>query len=111
MRRVEPDGTVRLSEGEALIRYRRFTPRELAAIVDSGTVLPAGITRFRVKERVLGVRYPLDRHDGGRPSARTPSSREFVADAGKRTGSATTESPSCSSSERRRDPACTAQRP
>jgi len=60
VRRVEPDGVVRLSEGEVLIRYRTFTPTELAAIVDSGAVLPAGITRFRVKERVLGVRYPLD---------------------------------------------------
>ena len=60
VRRVEPDGTVSLSEGEVLIRHQTFTPGELAAIVDSGTVLPAGITRFRVKERVLGVRYPLD---------------------------------------------------
>ena len=58
--RVEPDGVVRLSEGEVLVRYRTFTPDELAAVVDSGTVLPAGITRFRVKERVLGVRYPLE---------------------------------------------------
>ena len=56
--RVEPDGVVRLSEDEVLIRYRAFTPGELAAIVDSGAVLPAGITRFRVRERVLGVRYP-----------------------------------------------------
>jgi hypothetical protein len=58
--RVESDGAVRLSEGEILIRYGGFTPGELAAIVDSGTVLPAGITRFRVRERVLGVRYPLE---------------------------------------------------
>jgi len=57
--RVESDGAVRLSDGEALIRYRGFTPGDLAAIVDSGTVLPAGITRFRIRERVLGVRYPL----------------------------------------------------
>ncbi len=65
IRRVDPESTVRPPEGEILIRYRAFTPTELAAIVDSGAVLPAGITRFRVKERVLGVRYPLDLMAGG----------------------------------------------
>jgi L-serine kinase (ATP) / ParB family transcriptional regulator, heme-responsive regulator len=78
VRRVEPDGTARLSGGEALIRYHSFTPRELAEIVDSGTVLPAGITRFRVRERVLGVRYPLDRMLEGDRSARNAELREFV---------------------------------
>ena len=78
VRRVEPDSTARLSDGEALIRYRSFTPRDLAEIVDSGTVLPAGITRFRVRERVLGVRYPLDRMMEGDPRARNAELREFV---------------------------------
>jgi L-serine kinase (ATP) / ParB family transcriptional regulator, heme-responsive regulator len=78
VRRVEPDGTARLSGGEALIRYQPFTPGELAEIVDSGTVLPAGITRFRVRERVLGVRYPLDRMMEGDPSARNAELRDFV---------------------------------
>jgi L-serine kinase (ATP) / ParB family transcriptional regulator, heme-responsive regulator len=78
VRRVEPDGTVGLSEGEALISYRSFTPRDLAEIVDSGTVLPAGITRFRVRERVLGVRYPLNRMMEGDPRARNAELREFV---------------------------------
>jgi L-serine kinase (ATP) / ParB family transcriptional regulator, heme-responsive regulator len=78
VRRVEPDGTARLSRGEALIRYQPFTPGELAEIVDSGTVLPAGITRFRIQERVLGVRYPLDRMMEGDPRARNDELREFV---------------------------------
>jgi hypothetical protein len=78
VRRVEPDGTARLSDGEALIRYRSFTPGELAKIVDSGTVLPAGITRFRIQERVLGVRYPLNRMMKGDPCARNAELREFV---------------------------------
>jgi hypothetical protein len=78
VRRVEPDGAARLSDGEALIRYRSFTPRDLAEIVDSGTVLPAGITRFRVRERVLGVRYPLDRMMEGDPRARNVELKEFV---------------------------------
>jgi L-serine kinase (ATP) / ParB family transcriptional regulator, heme-responsive regulator len=78
VRRVEPDGTARLSGGETLIRYHPFTPGELAEIVDSGAVLPAGITRFRVRERVLGVRYPLDRMMEGDPRARNAELREFV---------------------------------
>jgi hypothetical protein len=78
VRRVEPKSKARLSDGEALIRYRSFTPRDLAEIVDSGTVLPAGITRFRVRERVLGVRYPLDRMMEGDPRARNAELREFV---------------------------------
>ncbi len=78
VRRVEPDGTARLLGGEALIRYHSFTPGELAEIVDSGTVLPAGITRFRVRERVLGVSYPLDRMLEGDRSARNAELREFV---------------------------------
>jgi hypothetical protein len=78
VRRVEPDGTAGLSGGEALIRYYPFTPGELAEIVDSGTVLPAGITRFRVRERVLGVRYPLDRMMEGDPRVRNAELREFI---------------------------------
>jgi L-serine kinase (ATP) / ParB family transcriptional regulator, heme-responsive regulator len=78
IRRVDPDGTVSLSAGEIMVRYPGFTPGELAEIVDAGAVLPAGITRFRVQERVLGVRYPLDRMIGGDPSARNSELREFV---------------------------------
>lgn len=78
VRRLEPDGTVRLDVGESLIRYRSFTPKELAAIVDAGAVLPAGITRFRVRERVLGVRYPLARMKDGDAAARNVELREFV---------------------------------
>ena len=76
--RVEPDGAVSLSQGEALIRYRGFTPGELAAIVDSGTVLPAGITRFRVRERVLGVRYPLENMAGGDVEAQNGRLEDYV---------------------------------
>jgi hypothetical protein len=76
--RVEPHGDVRLSAGEALIRYRGFTPEELAAIVDSGTVLPAGITRFRVRERVLGVNYPLENMMGGNLDVQNAQLEEYV---------------------------------
>ena len=78
VRRLDPDGAVSLSGREVLIRYRSFTPGELAEIVDSGTILPAGITRFRVRERVLGVRYPLGRMMEGDPHARNAELREFV---------------------------------
>jgi hypothetical protein len=76
--RVESHGAVRLSEGEGLIRYRGFTPEELAYIVDSGTVLPAGITRFRVSERVLGVNYPLKDMSGGDVDAQNHKLGEYV---------------------------------
>ncbi|MBA2375647.1 MAG: ParB N-terminal domain-containing protein [Actinomycetota bacterium] len=58
--RVEPGEEVALSEGEALVRYRSFSTSELVEIVARDTVLPAGITRFHVPRRVLGVRFPLD---------------------------------------------------
>jgi hypothetical protein len=78
VRRVEPDGKARLSGDEVLIRYRTFTPGELAEIVDSGAVLPAGITRFRVQERVLGVRYPLDGMKDGDATTQNAKLRDFV---------------------------------
>jgi hypothetical protein len=78
VRRVEPDGLKRLAEGEAVIRYRPFTPAELVEIVRSGAVLPAGITRFRVRERVLGVRYPLEKMKVGDVPALNAELRRFV---------------------------------
>ena len=84
VRRVEPGkagtpGTpVALAAGEALVRYRPFTPAELVEIVRSGDVLPAGITRFRVEERILGVRYPLEKMRDGDLAARDAELRELV---------------------------------
>ena len=78
VRRVEPDGAVRLSSGEVLIRYLTFTPGELADLVDSGAILPAGITRFRVQERVLGVRYPLDGMVEGDAATQNDRLEKFV---------------------------------
>jgi L-serine kinase (ATP) / ParB family transcriptional regulator, heme-responsive regulator len=78
VRRVDPDAPVGLSEGEAMIRYRPFAPRELVEIVRSGAVLPAGITRFRVRERVLGVRYPLEKMRNGDAPARNAELKAFV---------------------------------
>ena len=80
VRRVEPDVAVRLMKGEALVRYRPFSPEELVEIVGSGAVLPAGVTRFRVRERVLGVRYPLGRMMEGEPRARNVELRRFVSE-------------------------------
>lgn len=78
VRRVEPEGPVRLAEGEAIIRYRAFAPRELVEIVRCGAVLPAGITRFRVRERVLNVRYPLEKMRNGDAPTRNAELRAFV---------------------------------
>ena len=78
VRRVEPSSLLAPMEGEAIIRYRPFAPEELVEIVRSGAVLPAGITRFRVRERVLGVRYPLERMRDGDASGRNAELRAFV---------------------------------
>jgi hypothetical protein len=78
VRRVEPEGPIKLSEGEAMIRYRPFSPRELVEIVRCGAVLPAGITRFRVRERVLNVRYPLEKLRNGDAPTRNAELRAFV---------------------------------
>ena len=80
VRRVEPDRAVRLAGGEALIRYGSFAPEELVEVVGAGGVLPAGVTRFRVSERVLGVRYPLERMMDGDPRRRNVELRRFVAE-------------------------------
>lgn len=78
VRRVEPNGIPVLGEDEALIHYRTFTPDELFEVVRSGEVLPAGITRFRVQERILGVRYPLSKMRDGDPDDRNSELQTFV---------------------------------
>ncbi len=78
VRRVEPVGGLGPAEGEAMIRYRAFGPEELVEIVRSGAVLPAGITRFRVRERVLGVRYPLEKMKNGDVPTRNAELETFV---------------------------------
>ena len=78
VRRVEPNGRLRPSEGEVVIRYRPFAPWELVEVVRSGAVLPAGITRFHVRERVLGVRYPLERMRDGDAPRRNAELSAFV---------------------------------
>jgi hypothetical protein len=78
VRRVEPNGRLGPAEGEAMVRYRPFGPEELVEIVRSGAVLPAGITRFRVRERVLGVRYPLEKMKDGDAPARNAELEAFV---------------------------------
>ncbi len=84
--RVDPEASGDLGSGEAVIRYRPFTPEELVEIVRSGDVLPAGITRFRVRERVLGVRFPLEKIADGDPEARNAELRDFVRERWERNG-------------------------
>jgi len=79
VRRVDPGKPVELRAGEAVLLYRRFTPEELVEVVSAGEVLPAGITRFVVEERVLNVRYPLELLSDGEPAARNAELTEFVS--------------------------------
>lgn len=76
--RVDPEASIKLATDEAAIRYRPFRPEELVELVRLGLVLPAGITRFRVPERVLGVRFPLEKLMGGDPEGRNAELRAFV---------------------------------
>jgi hypothetical protein len=78
VRRVDPGRRVGPAAGEAVLFYRCFTPEELAEVVSAGEVLPAGVTRFVVEERVLNVRYPLGLLEKGEPAARNAELREFV---------------------------------
>ena len=78
VRRVDPGRPIGSAAGEAVVFYRRFTPEELAEVVSVGEVLPAGVTRFIVEERVLNVRYPLGLLEKGEPVARNAELREFV---------------------------------
>lgn len=76
--RVGSEAPVELEAGEAVILYRHFTPGELVEVVRLGRVLPAGITRFRVSERVLGVRFPLEKLRDGDPDERDAELKVFV---------------------------------
>ena len=78
VRRVDPEEPFEPAPEESLIRYRPFTPAELVEVVRSGAVLPAGITRFRISERVLGVRYPLKGMENGDLPARNRELDAFV---------------------------------
>jgi L-serine kinase (ATP) / ParB family transcriptional regulator, heme-responsive regulator len=67
--RVEAGESLALSEDEILVRYRSFSTPELVEIVARNAVLPAGITRFHVPRRVLGVRFPLEFLESDDPDA------------------------------------------
>lgn len=60
VRRVVPGEPVEPTQSRVAVYYRRFSLAELAEIVRGGEALPAGITRFTIPERVLGVRFPLE---------------------------------------------------
>ena len=81
VRRLDPGKPIELSPGEAVLLYRSFTPEELIEVVTRGEKLPAGITRFVVKERILNVRYLLGLLSEGDPVTRNAELKEFVRKA------------------------------
>lgn len=81
VRRVDPGKPVEVPFGEAVLLYRCFTPGELLEIVSEGEVLPAGITRFIIEERVLNVRYPLALLAEGDFAARNAELEAFIGEA------------------------------
>jgi len=51
----------------ALVIFPRFDLETVLDLAGSGTVLPAGITRFTVSPRALHLNYPLHELSSGRP--------------------------------------------
>ena len=84
VRRVDPGKRVEMTTGEAVLLYRCFMPAELVEVVSGGGVLPAGITRFTVEERVLNVRYPLELLANGDSAARNAELEAFIREAWQR---------------------------
>jgi hypothetical protein len=84
VRRIYPENGVirRINPGEsadgAVIYYRSFSPGELVEVVRHGEILPAGVTRFKIPSRILGVRYPLERLMEGDLASRAVELRGFV---------------------------------
>ncbi len=78
VRRLASGAVATLEVGEIRVHYRTFTVGELVEIVRGGAVLPAGITRVRVPERVLGVRFPLNGLVDGDLATRNADLRALV---------------------------------
>lgn len=80
VRRVVPGDPVEPSESRVAVYYRRFSLAELAEVVRGGEALPAGITRFKIPERVLGVRFPLEHMRSDDPEAANERLAGFVGE-------------------------------
>ncbi len=78
VRRLDSEAEAKIEPGEVRLFYRRFTVEELVEVVRDGSVLPAGITRFRVPERVLNVRFPLKSLADGDLASRNAELREMI---------------------------------
>ncbi|AHY46184.1 ParB-like nuclease domain [Rubrobacter radiotolerans] len=79
LRRLAPGESVRPRGSEVLVEYRPLPTAEILADISSGGTLPAGITRFRVPGRVLGVRLPLEELLSGDRAAAGRALSDLVA--------------------------------
>lgn len=59
VRRLAPGEKVEPEAGEAVIAYRPFPTAGIVEEISAGRTLPAGVTRFTVPGRILGVGIPL----------------------------------------------------
>jgi hypothetical protein len=57
--RVESDTGLLLEPDQVLFKYPSCTLADLEAVVRAGQVVPAGVTRFNVQNRILDLRFPL----------------------------------------------------
>ena len=79
VQRLDSQSSSKITDAEARFRYRAFAVEELVEVVRTGGLLPAGITRFRVSERILGVRFPLSGLMDGDLAARQSELEDLVA--------------------------------
>jgi hypothetical protein len=57
--RLAPHAVHPLEEGQILLRYPAVSVAELESAVAAGQLMPAGVTRFSVRGRLLNLRIPL----------------------------------------------------
>ena len=57
--RVADDTGLHLEPDQVLLKYPSCTLGYLEAVVRAGQVVPAGVTRFVVQNRILNLRFPL----------------------------------------------------
>ncbi|MGI8651153.1 MAG: hypothetical protein ACR2KW_12375 [Rubrobacter sp.] len=60
VRRLAPFEKVEPGAGEVVIAYRSFPTAGIIEEISAGRTLPAGVTRFTVPGRILGVGMPLE---------------------------------------------------
>lgn len=60
IKRVTKDTMIQLNSNEVLLSYPKFLLEDLKKIVGAGRIMPAGVTRTLIKNRLLNLQIPLN---------------------------------------------------